>query len=46
MIVGQWAANPPGDGRGDLWVYVVGSKRFDKVPETGGGFGGSVWTRA
>ena len=46
MIVGQWAANPPGDGRGDLSVYVVESKRFDKVPETGGGFGGSAWTRA
>jgi hypothetical protein len=46
MIVGRWAANPPGDGRGDLSLYVVDSKRLDKVPATGGGFGGSVWTRA
>ena len=29
---------------GDLSVLVIDSNRFDKVPRTGEGFGGDVWT--
>jgi hypothetical protein len=32
-------------GGGDPSVLMIDGKHFDKVPGTGEGFGGSIWTR-
>jgi uncharacterized membrane protein len=43
-ISGKWMDNRTRGG-GDLSVLMIDSKRLEKVPGTGEGFGGSVWTR-
>jgi hypothetical protein len=43
-IVGRWRDHRT-SGAGDLSLLVIDDQRMEKVPGTGGGFGGEVWTR-
>ena len=46
-VVGKYFDHPPGAARGsaELSILIVHPGRLEKVRGTGGGFGGSVWTR-
>jgi hypothetical protein len=47
VIEGFFRDHPPGRFRneGPLSIRIVDQNRLEKVPGTGGNFGGSVWSR-